>query len=186
MSTSNLIGMNRRKAVSNMVILAIGSVGLPSCGQKAGALVKLKNYSIDGDEEKMLAQLSDTIIPKTNFPGAEDLKAHLFTLMMVDDCYGSDKQKKFTAGLKKFDKLVKSKYNNAFTACTASQKKDWLTAIEKKKDIPEDVLFFYETTKSHTLQAFTSSKEYMTDVIKYNIVPGSNFKGCVPVKNLYP
>jgi hypothetical protein len=54
--------------------------------------------------------------------------------------------------------------------------------LEKKKDIPEEVLFFYETSRKHVLQAFTTSKEYMTDVLKYKMVPGSNFKGCVPVK----
>ena len=175
--------MNRRNAISNIVILSIGAIVLPSCGQKdEEALVKLKNISLTGSEEKMLIQLADTIIPKTNFIGATDVKAHEFTLMMVDDCYEPEKQKRFMAGLKEFDKLAKSKYGSSFTACTPGQKMEWLAAIEKKKDIPEDVVFFYETTKRHTVQSFTSSKEYMTDVIKYNMVPGSNFKGCVPVK----
>ncbi|MEP7143515.1 MAG: gluconate 2-dehydrogenase subunit 3 family protein [Ferruginibacter sp.] len=174
--------MNRRNAINNIVILSIGAVVLPSCGQRKESLVKFKNFSLSDSEEKMLGQLSDTIIPKTNFIGAADLKAHEFTLMMVDDCYEPERQKKYTAGMKEFDKLAKNKYGSSFTSCTVPQKKEWLTAIEKKKDIPENVVFFYETTKRHTVQAFTSSKEYMTDIIKYKMVPGSNFKGCVPVK----
>jgi hypothetical protein len=42
-------------------------------------------------------------------------------------------------------------------------------------------LQFYKTTKRHTVQAFTTSKQYMTEVRHYKIVPGSNFKGCVPL-----
>jgi Gluconate 2-dehydrogenase subunit 3 len=173
--------MNRRNAICNIVLLSAGAVVLPSCGEKEDALVKLKNFTLKSSEEKMLGQLADTIIPKTNFPGAADFKTHEFTLMIVDDCYDPEKQKKFTAGLKEFDKLARNKYGGSFVSCTTSQKTAMITAIEKKKDIPEDLLFFYETTKSHTVQAFTSSKEFMTGIIKYNMVPGGNFKGCVPV-----
>ena len=51
----------------------------------------------------------------------------------------------------------------------------------EKKDIPEDALKFYGTVKRYTVQSFTSSKEYMTDIRKYEMVPGPDFKGCVPV-----
>lgn len=154
---------------------------LPSCADKEEALVKLKNMNITGSQEKMLIQLADTILPKTDFLGAADLKAHGFILLMVDDCYDPDRQKRFSAGMKEFDKAVRKKYGSSFTACTAAQKKEWLTEIERKKDVPEDLSFFYETTKRFTIQSFTSSKEFMTGVLKYNMVPGSNFKGCVAV-----
>ena len=51
--------------------------------------------------------------------------------------------------------------------------------IENKKDIPEDLLKFYGTVKRYTVQSFTSSKEYLTDIRKYKMVPGPDFKGCV-------
>ena len=45
----------------------------------------------------MLAELAETIIPKTkNFIGAKDLKAHEFLLTMVDDCMAPEDQKVFT------------------------------------------------------------------------------------------
>lgn len=174
--------MNRRNAIGNIVMLSIGAVVLPSCGEEEQAPVTLKNYSITASEEKMLGQLSDTIIPKTNFIGAADTKAQQFTLMMVDDCYEPEKQKEFVTGMKEFEKISRNQYGGSFTRLTPAQKEIWLAAIEKKEGIPEAVIFFYETTKKHTVQSFTSSKEYMTGILKYNMVPGSNFKGCVPVK----
>ncbi|MEO6732118.1 MAG: gluconate 2-dehydrogenase subunit 3 family protein [Ferruginibacter sp.] len=175
--------MNRRNAIGNIVILSLGTMVMPSCSQKEEALVKYKNIKVTASDEKMLAQLSEAIIPKSNnFIGAADVKAHEFTLMMLDDCYEPDKQNKYVAGLNEFEKEVNKKYGNGFSSCTPSQKKQWLSLVEKKKDMPGDVQFFYQTTKRHTLQAFTSSQEYMTGVLKYKMVPGSNFKGCVPLK----
>ena len=94
-----------------------------------------------------------------------------------------DAELKISEGLQQFAKLVSTKYGKAFADCSNEQKTAWLTAIENKKDIPDEVVQFYQTTKQHTLQAFTSSKQYMVDVRKYNMVPGPGFKGCVPLKN---
>ena len=97
---------------------------------------------------------------------------------------GRDLFEKYTATLEdcKITKFSKDKYGKSFMDCTPANQKELLTAIESKKDIPENVAQFYATTKGYTLQAFMSSKEYLTDVANYKMVPGSNFKGCVPVK----
>jgi hypothetical protein len=85
--------------------------------------------------------------------------------------------------LKGFDTVSKKKSGKTFTSCTNEQKYVLLTAIESKKDIPDEVLKFYETVKRYTLQSFTSSKKYMQDIKKYVMVPGPSFKGCVLIKN---
>ena len=100
---------------------------------------------------------------------------------MVDDCNSPEHQKKFTDGLKAFDKLSHDKFGQLFISYTPEQKQALLTDIESKKDIPEDALKFYGTVKRYTVQSFTSSKEYMTGIRKYKMVPGPNFKGCVKV-----
>lgn len=99
---------------------------MPSCGQTDMALVPLKNFSLIDGEEKMLIQLTAAIIPKKNFIGATDTKAHEFTLMMADGCYEPEKQKRFTTGLKEFDQLAKNKYESSFTACTPDLRDAWL------------------------------------------------------------
>ena len=175
--------MNRRTAIRNVVIISAGAGLLPSCLSDDKCAIPLKNISITGSQEKMLAELAESVIPKTaNFIGAKDLKAHEFVLTMVDDCTGAEDQKQFTDGLKAFDKLSHDKFGQLFTSYTDEQKHSLLADIENKKDIPADVVKFYGTVKRYTVQSFTSSKEYMTDVRKYKMVPGPNFKGCVPVK----
>jgi Gluconate 2-dehydrogenase subunit 3 len=176
--------MNRRSAIRNVVIISAGASFLPSCFNKDKTVFPLKNISLSGSQQNMLGELAETIIPKTKtFAGAKDLKAHEFVMTMVDDCYPPDAQKKFTDGMTQFEKLAKDKSGKSFINADAKQKNDLLTQIESKKDIPEDAMQFYQTVKRHTVQAFTSSKEYLIDVRHYKIVPGGNFKGCVPVKS---
>jgi hypothetical protein len=177
--------MNRRTAIRNVMLVSAGAALLPSCLQGDKSSFPLKNISITGSQQKMLAALTESILPTTkNFVGAKDLKAHEFVLTMVDDCTSPDDQKKFIDGLKAFDKLSHDKFGQLFTGYTAQQKHALLVAVENKKDIPEDVLKFYKTVKRYTLQSFTSSKEYMTEIRKYKMVPGPNFKGCVPAKTV--
>ena len=172
--------MNRRTAIRNVVIISAGAGLLPACKQESKSSIPLKNISVSASYQDMLAELAEAIIPKTkNFIGAKDLKAHEFVLTMIDDCASPEDQKKFTDGLKAFDKLSHDKYGQLFTSYTPKQKLELLTAIENKKDIPEDALKFYGTVKRFTVQSFTSSKEYMIDIRNYKMVPGPVFKGCV-------
>jgi len=156
-------------------------------GDKGKASFLLKNIAVNGDQEKMLADLCETIIPKTNTPGAKDLSSHLFVMMMVDDCYKKEEQQKFVTGMQAFEELAKQKYNTAFINCTPDQKKELLTGLEKKlKDKnaapPYAAAAFYGITKRLTLQTFTSSQYYLTTVQMYNMVPGPIYKGSVPYK----
>lgn len=174
--------MNRRIAIRNAMIIAAGASLLPACHWEESGGIVLKNIPITGTQQKLLAALTDAIIPTDkNFIGAADIKAHEFTLIMLDDCASPDDQEKFAAGLKSFDIACKDKYGQSFGKISPLQKQNLLTALETKKEMPEDAIRFYATVKRYTLQCFTSSKNYMNDVLHYKMVPGSNFNGCVKV-----
>jgi hypothetical protein len=174
--------MNRRTAIRNVVLLSAGATLLPSCHHEDKISLPLKNISLSGSQEKMLAELSETIFPKTStFIGAKDIKAHEFVLTMVDDCTAPEDQKKFTSGMKSFEDTCNEKMNRAFENCTLQQRMEFLQQVEKKQDVPDDAVNFYWTVKRYTIQGFTSSKEFMTDIRKYKLVPGGNYRGCVHV-----
>lgn len=175
--------MKRRTAIRNIVIISAGASLLPSCTATDNSSLQLKNIPLTGSQENMLAELAETIIPKTgNFIGAKDLKSHVFLLTMMDDCTSPEDQKFFSDGMKAFEDACKKKFNAAFVKCTPQQRNDLLKEMETIKDQKDAAAKFYKTTKRYTVQSFTSSKEYLLDVRKWQMVPGSNFKGCVPVK----
>ena len=94
---------------------------------------------------------------------------------MVDDCASPEEQKKFTSGMILLKKLCKTKWDRAFENCTTQQRNELVTDNRKETRIfPKTVINFYRTIKRYTLQSFASSKEFMTDIRKYKLVPGAN------------
>jgi Gluconate 2-dehydrogenase subunit 3 len=177
--------MNRRTAIRNVVIISAGATLLPACTNTTAdeSSLQLKNIPLTGSQENMLAELAETIIPTTsNFIGAKDLKSHVFLLTMMDDCASPDDQKFFTEGMKAFEDGYKKKFNTTFVKSTPQQRSEWLKEMEAVKDDKNAAAKFYKTTKRYTVQSFTSSKEFLLDVKKWKMVPGTDFKGCVPVK----
>lgn len=176
--------MNRRSAIRNVIVISAGAALLPACAADEQKAITLKNISLTGSQEKVLSALTESILPKTqSFIGAADLKSHEFMLTMIDDCSSPEEQKKFTDGQKAFEDFTRKKFGKSFTDISPTQKKELLSAIERKSQVPNEVVEFYKTVKDYTIQSFISSKEYLTDIKKYKMVPGPDFKGSVPVTN---
>src|ERR1700712_759167 len=107
--------MDRRTVVKNLALIIGGAVLLPSCMHKDGAsYVQLKHIALDADQQSLIADICETIIPKTNTPGAKDLNLPQFVLKMLDDCYNKKSQLAFVTGLDEFKALVKKKYDKDF------------------------------------------------------------------------
>lgn len=174
--------MNRRTAIRNAVIISAGAALLPSCLQQDPPSLVFSHLSLTGAQEKLLAGLCETIIPSTNnFIGAADLKAHEFVLTMVNDCLPPEERQQFTTGLKEFAEGCKNRWDRSFLQCTPQQRREWLQQLENKKDVPANATVFFTLTKKYTVQSFTSSKKYMTEIRNYQMVPGSNYRGCAAV-----
>ena len=175
--------MDRRSAVRNFIVFSAGVTLLPSCLQQdSKASLPLKNIRVNADQEKMMGELTETILPTNDTPGAKGISSHLFVLMMVDDCFKKEEQEKFIKGLQQFDELSNKKTGGSFVKATAAQRAALLKEIENKKDTPEDVSAFYNATKRLTIQSFTGSKYFLTKVRPYEMAPG-RFHGSFPVAN---
>ena len=174
--------VNRRSAIRQLFCVSVGALILPSCmDDKSKASILLKNFSIDAEQEKVLAELMETILPQTSTPGAKDIYAHLFALKMLDDCFKKEDQQKFTQGLKQFQKRAGSEMNASFLKATTAERQSFLRKIEADKDSKDDLTFFYRTAKQLVIQAYTTSQYYLTKVQVYEMVP-ARYHGCVPVK----
>lgn len=172
--------ISRRKALKQFVFVSAGLAIIPSCMQdRSKSALLLKKISIGSDDEAMLAELSESIIPKTSTPGAKDISAHLFVLKMVDDCTKKEDQTKFLEGLKAFNVFCKTTAGKDFVKCNAEERKKVLTDLIAKKDEENDLNAFFKTVKKFTIQAYTSSEFFLTKVQVYELVPG-RYHGCVP------
>lgn len=174
--------MKRRTAIRQLVVIAGGVALLPSCMDSGGnASIKLSNVSISGEQEKLLAEIAGTIIPKTDTPGAKELEVQLFVLKMLDDCYGKEDQQQFVKGLDALDRVAREHFGSGFVKCTEAQRQELIGEIEGKGELPEEVFAFYRIMKQKTLQGYLNSEYVMTKQLVYEMAPG-RYNGYYPVK----
>jgi hypothetical protein len=174
--------VNRRTALKQVLVVSAGLALLPSCLRKTTpASISLKNIAVDGEGENLLAMLAETLIPTTSTPGAKDVKAHLFALTMVDDCFKKEDQQKWTAGLKAFSELRGEKNGKSFEKSTPEERSSLLQQLEKSNADEGGAAYFYHATKRLIIQGYTTSEYYLTKVQVYELIP-ARFYGNVPVK----
>jgi hypothetical protein len=165
--------INRRSAIRQLFIISAGAAILPSCvNNEKKTSHTFSNVPLTAKEEEMLAEISSTIIPTTDTPGAKEVSAHLFALRMVNDCYKKEDREKFIKGFKQFQDNVQQQHNKTYTQCTAEERQQIISAIAAKKDDKDEAVYFYKTFKRFTIQAYTSSEYYLTKVDVYKLVPG--------------
>ncbi|MBE7177329.1 MAG: gluconate 2-dehydrogenase subunit 3 family protein [Mucilaginibacter polytrichastri] len=175
--------MKRRTAIKQALIFAGGLALLPSCMREQGkSSVKLNHLDISADEEDFLAEVCETLIPKAGTMGAKDLNLHLFVLKMVDDCHSPDDQKQFKTGIGNLDERCEKENGKKFAACTPEQRTAFLKKISEEKEQKGELYTAYSILKWRTIQGFMNSKYVMTDLKKYELVPG-RYNGYFPVKS---
>jgi hypothetical protein len=202
--------MNRRTVIKNLALAIGGAVLLPSCLHPDGSsYIQLKHVNITADQQKLIADIAETIIPKTTTPGAKDLNLPAFVLKMLDDCYTKKDQQAFLIGLGQFNDMISKKYNASFSDLNAKERESVLTILEKstkptkdpqksikpvrdaeksidtpkkKPDVPP-LNLFYGAIKQQTIFGYTNSQYFMTKQVVYELVPG-RYNAHFPVKNL--
>ena len=173
--------MNRRLAIQRLALVSAGALLIPSCmSDKSKSSILVKNFQINSSQEELLAEVCETIIPKTETPGAKDIAAHLFVLKMVDDCRSKEDQQKFVGGLKAFEKNASEQLKTSFLKASPDQRNKFIASLESNKD-DNELTGFYRSVKRLTVQAYTSSQFYLTRVKVYELVPG-RWNGCVPIQ----
>lgn len=175
--------MKRRTVFRHLAIASAAAWILPSCiSDPKKVSIALNRLDITDDEEELLAKIAATMIPATDTPGARELGAHLFALVMVDDCLPQVEREKYLNGMRAFDDAVKKVTGVSFLRATDEERLGVLTAFEAKLDsVDENTQTFYNLTRNYILQGYTSSKYFLTDVKPYQLVPGPHYNGCAPV-----
>ncbi|TDQ11608.1 gluconate 2-dehydrogenase subunit 3 family protein [Pedobacter metabolipauper] len=163
--------MERRLAIKQILIAAGGLVLLPSCLKHEGkSSILLSRIDVSATQEKILAEIAEVIIPKTDTPGAKDLNLHLYVLKMLDDCYEKEEQDKFFIGLGYFKDLDQQEIKALVIA-----------ANSEKDDVPKDLYPFYNLMKQRTISGYMNSKYVMSNLVIWELVPG-RYNGYFPVK----
>ena len=176
--------MQRRELIKMIALLTGGSVAgadlfLAGCKNKTG-----NNY-FTGDNIAFFDEVAETIIPKTNTPGAKDATTGSFIALYATDCYDEPSRKILKDGIVVLNKVSQKTYKASFVKINSEQKNQLLTEIDKEAKQHEkqniEPKHYFTLMKQLTLLGFFTSKPGATQVLRYNPVPGK-YEGCIDYK----
>lgn len=190
--------MDRRSALKKTGLLA-GAVAMPSM---LSLLQSCKNEPrltwqpefFTEPEANTIGRLVDTILPRTDTPGALDVKVDVFIDKVIAQTYDAEGQQRMRDEIAKFNTDCTEKYGTNFVELDETERIEVLKAAEKSngkfnpgvwgKTVGEqEPIGFYRSLKSMAIWAYTTSEEVGENVLNYLPVPGV-YEGCVPVSEV--
>jgi Gluconate 2-dehydrogenase subunit 3 len=190
--------MNRRALLKSSA-LAVGYAISTSIG--GGCQSEEKQISLNwtpifltNNQAQLIADIAETILPRTQTLGAKDLNLDRFIDKMLKDTLSVGEQKDFLSSLNAFESGCKNAYSKPFSACINKEKNEFVLTIDRTpvKSPPSvfgvrlDKLpptFAFQRVKELTLLGFFTAQDIGEKVLTYDPVPGI-FVGCVPLSQI--
>ena len=183
--------MNRRELIKHITLLTGATVagadfflsGCKSADKPSTGLLTEKDISF-------FDEVAETILPKTNTPGAKEAEVGKFMASYSTDCYDELQLKTLKDGVDKLNDAAEKKYNAGFLQLNPSQRQELLTTVDaeakKYNDVKEQTKnnqppHYFTLMKQLVLLGFFTSKPGATQVLRYEPVPGK-YHGCVDYK----
>ncbi len=166
--------MDRRHAIKNVALLLGGTLSastLSALGRWEGSdfnLLKTSTFSLTDNQRKIVAEVAELIIPKTNTPGAKDAGVPAFVEMMINDCYKTPEQLSFVEGLKGLEA-------QSFLQKNATEQTEMLKIVEVNTKIMKDGSKgtpFWKLMKELTLLGYYTSEVGIKASFDYEPIPG--------------
>ncbi len=194
-----------------VALMAGATISLPTMPALANTLATSdalrtltgKPVLFTAEQDALVAELAETIIPTTKTPGAKAAKVNEIIDIVVKDCYKPADQKRFMDGLEQADRLSQEAYSKNFIVLDAAQRIEIVKKLEadakqQKMDmaranssgqqdvqIPtrqrQNVRPFFTMLKDLTLMGYFTSEIGATQALEYVAVPG-RYDGCVTLK----
>jgi hypothetical protein len=172
--------MNRRSLLKHLMLIS-GSLTIMPELSAAKILSAYDELQVTEIQQKLLRKLVDTLIPKTDLKGADELGVHDFVLVMVNDCLKAADQERFMSGLREFEYQTKARHSTYFSEM------DHLSAERAIAEIIgtdtggdkrlEATRYFLKTSKQYAVQGYLNSEYVMTELMPYQLIPGPVFNG---------
>ena len=169
--------MNRRDLLKKGVYGLAGvtlSSALISSLQSCTSIEKYSPLYFSKTEFSLLSNIVDFLVPKTETPGAVDMKVPQFIDIIISETYNSESKNNFSNKLKLLIEDFKS--NNIDLSDYNSIKSKFVNDFNNKTH--QEV---YNQIRDLTVWGFKTSKEIALNVLNYNPIPGYQL-GCVNIK----
>lgn len=182
-------------AVSASAVTAVMNGCSPAAETAVGGW---KPAFVPADQMELLAEIAETILPKTATPGAKDVMVHQFIDAAFANFYQKDEREHIAAGMAAFDSNCETATGKSFMDLTAEERTSYLVKLEDASKIemtslrakadaakpampvrqgplsppPPIMKPFFTYIKELTLLGYFTSEEVGENVLSYVPIPG--------------
>jgi len=185
--------MRRRDVLRSLSALALGSLLSPLSPAErlrlAGTLhadpgpggqgTSLK--VLDARRAALVLAIADTILPRTDTPGALDSGVVEFLDRLLETWHTEVERSQFLAGLEAFDVRCRDATGGTFETLDGAARVGFLTGIDgaTRGAAVGSAESFYARLKEVTVYAYLTSKPVQEGIFRVPVIPG-RFEGCTP------
>lgn len=178
--------MNRRDLLK-MITAATGTAMVGGSALLSGCVnvATEPDRSFSEADVALLDEVAETIIPRTDTPGAKDAQVGQLMKVMVRDTYTQEEQEIFHSGLPKINAASQQAYGEHFIALTAEQRHSLVSALDKEAkeyNLNHPDKHYFTMIKQLTLFGFFTSEVAAKNVLRYIAIPG-RYDPCLPYED---
>lgn len=156
-----------RRALLRSAFLLVGGVGL---APEVLAQAEVGTAFFTAPERATLAALCDTMIPRTDSPGAIDAKVPQFLDMLMGNWASAASQARFRDVVTRLDRSARTDLGMPLAAAPAAARTAWLTRQDATLLAAGDG--GYRDVKRLMLTGYYFSEPGATQELRYELVPG--------------
>lgn len=181
--------MNRRdllkmiSAATGTAMIGGNAAMLSGCSNNGEVPEKVMTYDFSDSDIRLLDEVAETILPRTDTPGAKDAEVGAFMARFVNACYTPEEQAVFLTAMAQIDEASQSAYNQNFVQLDTEQRQSVLRGFERevreRRQRADSDPHFYTMVKQLTLFGFFTSEPGAKQVLRYMAIPG-RYDGCMP------
>lgn len=191
--------MDRRSALKKTGVLAGAAVAMPSLFSllqscKSETRLDWQPLFFTEIEAKTIAVMLDMILPRTDTPGALDVKSDIFIDKVIAKTYNGEAQKNIRFEISAFNSECEKNFGDTFIELNTSDREKVLQAAEANsgKFSPgvwgtavgeQETIGFYRAIKSMAIWAYFTSEEIGEQVLAYDPIPGT-YEPCKPLSEV--
>ena len=145
------------------------------------ALVSKPGQVLTPDQMAQLRGLADTILPKTDTPGALEVGAPEFFDLLLAEWYPESERNEIVAGMNALEDKCRQSYGKPFAELDSTARGAFLGTVDGVRGArgsPEET---YGRIKDGLIFGFVTSKPISELTRTTPIIPG-RFDGCVPLR----
>lgn len=186
--------MERRKAIKNSALFigaTLSSTMLTTMLQSCQEQDRLNWQPVffTAEQAVVVSEITEMILPRTETPGAKDLKVDVFVDLMLKETLSPSDQEHVLKGYNRFTATCQEMFGKSFLGLNNEEKAEVLKKVGEEtntfvptvwgsKLIKQEPLDFYRRVKQFTLVGYFTSEEIGKNVLRFDPIPGE-YLGCI-------